>query len=224
VARILTATLPLKPEIAGTIPRAIADLEAGDPTVAQMILSGAFPPTIEREIPPTLTESSFAFLDAPTDARLALSLAMRTAVLCNDEADVTLAGIAAEELESAPSPLRGPVPVRSAITLYAQCRALDTGAEALDPAQPSTSIPVLVLGGSYDATTAPSWAEEAADALPNARFVLIPGAGHATARWSPCARDLIDGFIADPASIMDTGCLAADHPPLLLPDDAIPDE
>jgi pimeloyl-ACP methyl ester carboxylesterase len=223
VVRMLAAVLPGNPDIAGAIPRAITDLEAGDPAIALAILSGQFPPRIEREIPPTLTETSFDFLIDPTHARLALSLAMRTAVLCNDESDVTLAGIAAEELDSAGSPLRGQVPFRSAITLYAQCRALKTGAEALDLTQPTAAIPVLVLSGSYDGTTPPSWAEEAAQALPNAQFVLVPGAGHATARWSACARDLIDRFIGDPATIVDTECTNTEHPQLVLPGDPVPD-
>lgn len=224
LVRLLTAVLPGNPDIAGAIPRAIIDLEAGDPTVALAILSGEFSPRVEREIPPALTETSFDFLLEPTDARLALSLAMRTAVLCNDESDVTLAGIAAEELENAASPLRGDVPFRSAVTLYAQCRAIETGAEPLDLTQPDADIPVLVLGGAYDGTTAPSWAEDAAKALPTAQFVLVAGAGHATARWSACARDVASRFIGDLAMIVDTPCNVTEDAPLVLPGDPIPQQ
>ncbi len=221
VVRLLTAVLSGNPDAAGAIPRAIVDLESGDATLALAMLSGGLD-TPERDIPPTLTETSFAPLLQATDARLALSLAMRTAVLCNDEAGVTLADLAREEANGPVSPLRGVVPFRSAITLYAQCRAIDTGAEPLDRTGPTTSIPVLVLGGSYDGTTAPSWAEQAANALPNAHFVLVPGAGHATARWSSCARELISGFIGEPTEAIDQSCLADEHPALLLPDSPLP--
>ncbi|MCC6705675.1 MAG: alpha/beta fold hydrolase [Thermomicrobiales bacterium] len=221
VVRMLTAVLAGNPDVARAIPRAVADLEAGDPTVALAILSGDFPPPVERPISTSLTNTSFTTLLKPTDARLALSLAMRSAVLCNDESDVTLADISAEEANGAATPLRGVVPVRSAVTLYAQCRALDTGAPPLDMTQPTASIPVLVLGGSYDGTTAPSWGEAAANALPNAQFLLVPGAGHATARWSECARTLITGFIGDPDAGIDAGCLESEHPELVGPVDPV---
>jgi pimeloyl-ACP methyl ester carboxylesterase len=224
VIRLLTTSLTGNPDVASAIPRAIADLEAGDPVVALAVLSGSFPPARARDIPPTLTETSFDHLLQPTDARLALSLAMRTAVLCNDEADVTLADIAQEEMEGARSPLRGVVPLRSAVTLYAQCQAMNPGAIPLDRTEPTAAVPVLILAGAYDGTTAPSWAEEAAARLPNAHYLLIDGAGHATARWSGCAREQIAAFIERPDALTQRTCSDTDEAPWMLPGDLMTPE
>jgi pimeloyl-ACP methyl ester carboxylesterase len=218
VVRLLTAVLPGNPLAAGAIPRAIADLERGDPEVAVALLAGEYPPPVEREIPPSLTETSFDTLIEPTDARYALSLAMRTVVFCNDEAgDVRLADIVEAEAGAGLDQLRTQTPFRSAVTLLAQCHALDTGVPPLDTSQPAAAIPTLVLAGDYDATTAPSWAEDAASALPGAEFVAVPSASHATARWSACARAIITAFVSDPEAAIDRGCLADEQPVALLP-------
>lgn len=218
--RLLTAVLPNNPAVAGAIPRAIADLEAGDPDVAVALLAGIYPPPPEREIPASLTETTFETLNAPTDARLALSLTMRTVVLCNDEAaDVRLAAVVDEARIAENDPLGGETPFRSAITLLAQCHALRTGAAPLDPSPPAVPVPTLVLAGAYDATTAPSWAASAAAELPGAELVAVPGAGHATGRWSVCARAIIAAFIATPDAPVDRGCLVDEAPELLLPDE-----
>ncbi len=222
LVRLLTAVLPGNPLVAGAIPRAIADLEASNAEVAVALLAGDYPPPVEREIPPSLTDTSFDTLIEPTDARYALSLAMRTVVLCNDEAEaVRLSDIVNAEASAGLDQLRTQTPFRSAVTLLAQCHALSTADGPLDITQPTTPIPTLVLAGDYDATTAPSWAEAAVDALPNATFVALPGAGHATARWSGCARDIISAFVNDPASAIDLACLAGEQPVLLMPDEPI---
>jgi pimeloyl-ACP methyl ester carboxylesterase len=222
LVRLLTSSLPNNPLIAGAIPRAISDLENGDATVALALLSGTYPPPVERDIPPSLTDTSFDTLRTPTDARLALSLAMRTFVLCNDEAGaVTLDDIADSEANAPLSMLRTQTPYRSAVTLFAQCRALDIEHEPLATDPPTAPIPTLVLSGDYDATTAPSWAKAAADALPSATLVSVPSAGHATARWSTCARDIASAFVDNPTAQLDTGCLSGEEPALLGPNDPL---
>lgn len=222
LVRLLTSSLPNNPLIAGAIPRAIADLEHGDATVAVALLSGAYPPPVERDIPPSLTDTSFATLVSPTDARLALSLAMRTFVLCNDEAGaVTLDAIEDSEANAPLSALRTQTPYRSSVTLLAQCQALGIDTEPLSTDVPTASIPTLVLSGDYDATTAPSWAKEAADTLPSATIVSVPSAGHATARWSEGARDIASAFVENPTATLDTGCLAGEEPDLLGPNDPL---
>jgi pimeloyl-ACP methyl ester carboxylesterase len=222
LVRLLTSSLPNNPLIAGAIPRAIADLEEGDATVAIALLSGTYPPAVERDIPPSLTDTSFDTLVSPTDARLALSLAMRTFVLCNDEAGaVSLDAIAESEASAPLSALRTQTPYRSSVTLFAQCKALGIESEALSTDPPTASIPTLVLSGDYDATTALSWAKEAADALPDATLVSVPSAGHAATRWSACARDIASAFVENPTATLDTGCLTGEAPELLGPNDPL---
>jgi pimeloyl-ACP methyl ester carboxylesterase len=222
LVRLLTAVLPNNPLVAGSIPRAIADLEQGKTTVAIALLSGSYPPPVKREIPPSLTETTFETLNDPRDARLALSLAMRTVVLCNDEAKaVTLDDIAQANEDAPASPLRTQTPYRSAVTLFAQCEALGIESEPLDTAPPTAEIPTLILAGEFDGTTAPSWSAEAAEALPDATLVNVPSAGHATARWSECARDIASAFVQNPDKTLDTGCLAGETPVLLGPNDPL---
>jgi pimeloyl-ACP methyl ester carboxylesterase len=208
VVRLLTALLPANPHIAPALPKAIVDLEQGDPALAVSLLTGDYPPPVTYDLPPTLTETSFDTLNNPTDARLALSLAMRTIVLCNDEAGaVTLDDLEQNNTFASFPALRTETPFRSSITLLAQCGSLDLDVAPLDTAPPSASIPTLILSGEYDATTAPSWASDAADSLASATLVLVPNAGHATARWSACAREIGSAFVADPGAMPDTSCL-----------------
>jgi len=212
VVRLLTALLPASPHIASALPKAIADLEQGDPALAVSLLTGDYPPPVTYDIPPTLTETSFDTLNDPTDARLALSLAMRTVVLCNDEAGaVTLADLEQNNAFVSFPALRTETPFRSSITLLAQCGALDLDVAPLAATPPSASIPTLIFSGEFDATTAPSWASDAAASLASATLVLVPNAGHATARWSACAREIGSAFVAEPGAKLDTSCLAGER-------------
>lgn len=71
-----------------------------------------------------------------------------------------------------------------------------------------TDIPVLLLAGSLDAITPPSWADLAASTLPNARVVRIPGAGHGVMIWSPeCAVTVMHNFLNQPTGF-DDSCVA----------------
>jgi pimeloyl-ACP methyl ester carboxylesterase len=56
-----------------------------------------------------------------------------------------------------------------------------------------SDAPVLMISGSDDPATPPHYAESAAKYLPNARIVLVQGAGHAAE--SPCVDALIVQFV-----------------------------
>lgn len=56
-----------------------------------------------------------------------------------------------------------------------------------------SSAPVLMISGSDDPATPPHYAESAVSYLPNARIVLVQGAGHAAE--SPCTDALIVQFV-----------------------------
>ncbi|HNB53748.1 MAG TPA: 3-oxoadipate enol-lactonase [Anaerolineales bacterium] len=80
---------------------------------------------------------------------------------------------------------RHPAPYEGAHTLFvrnsvlgytAACAALRDGDLRADVSQ--ITVPALILCGSEDAATPPSVVQTLADALPNARFALIPDAGH----------------------------------------------
>src|SRR5208282_4555653 len=61
-----------------------------------------------------------------------------------------------------------------------------------------SSIPTLILSGSFDAITPPDWGQIAAQALPNSTVLLIPAVGHFAAHESPRAQGEIASFLADP--------------------------
>jgi len=63
---------------------------------------------------------------------------------------------------------------------------------------PSINIPVLVLCGEEDLATPPDLGRELASALPQARFALIPKAGHLPSLEQPKAlATVIQHFLAE---------------------------
>ena len=76
----------------------------------------------------------------------------------------------------------------------------------------ASSIPTLLISGSFDTLTSLAGAKAAAASLSNATIVSIPGVGHAVAPQSPCAQAVIVSFLADPDA-PDTSCVGALKPP-----------
>lgn len=78
----------------------------------------------------------------------------------------------------------------------ALCRAI-AGADITDLVG-QIETPALVIGGTYDQTTPPATVQALADALPNASFHLIEGAGHIPAieapqAFGPLMKEFIEG-------------------------------
>lgn len=82
----------------------------------------------------------------------------------------------------------------------------DAGAEARAPVE--SNIPTLVMAGTFDAVTAPTWGE-ALTGLSDSQSVAFPGLGHHVATQSPCAMEVIDSFLADPDAAVDDSCIDA---------------
>jgi len=64
----------------------------------------------------------------------------------------------------------------------------------------ASSIPTLLVSGSFDTLTSLALAKAAAAKLSNATIISIPGIGHFVAPASPCAQAVIVSFLADPAA------------------------
>lgn len=75
-----------------------------------------------------------------------------------------------------------------------------------------SDVPVLFLSGSFDAITPLAWAYAAAETLPNAEIVSIPGAGHFVAPESACAQSVLASFLRRPHAPR-TDCVSALLPP-----------
>ena len=72
----------------------------------------------------------------------------------------------------------------------------------------ASSIPTLLISGSFDTLTSLAGAKAAAAKLSNATIISIPGIGHFVSPASPCAQAVIVSFLADPAA-PDTSCVGA---------------
>ncbi|MGC2408872.1 MAG: alpha/beta fold hydrolase [Methyloceanibacter sp.] len=77
---------------------------------------------------------------------------------------------------------------------------------------PASSIPTLLISGSFDAVTSLDWTKTAAASLSNATIVSISGIGHFVSPESQCAQAVIASFLADPDA-PDTSCVGALKPP-----------
>ena len=75
----------------------------------------------------------------------------------------------------------------------------------------ASSLPTLLISGSFDTLTSLAGAKAAAAKLSHATIISIPGIGHFVSPASPCAQDVIVSFLADPAA-PDTSCVGALKP------------
>ena len=76
----------------------------------------------------------------------------------------------------------------------------------------ASSIPTLLLSGSFDTLTSLAGAKAAAARLSHATIISIPGVGHTVSPWSPCAQAVIVSFYATPDHAPDTSCVGALKP------------
>jgi len=66
--------------------------------------------------------------------------------------------------------------------------------------------PTLVVNGAHDPATPARWAADFVARHPQARTLLIPGAGHAVTLGNRCAQRGVSGFIDDPAASVMPDC------------------
>jgi pimeloyl-ACP methyl ester carboxylesterase len=98
---------------------------------------------------------------------------------------------------------------------FEDCRIWDVPkAPAAQRAVTRSTIPTLLLSGTFDAVTPPSWGRRAARTLPNSTVAVIPGVGHDPVAKSPCAQRVLASFLSSP-SAPNRGCVARLSPPTL---------
>jgi len=76
----------------------------------------------------------------------------------------------------------------------------------------TSSVPTLLISGSFDTLTSLAGAEAVAARLANATVISIPGIGHSVSPASPCAQAVVVSFFADPGA-PNTSCVGALRPP-----------
>jgi pimeloyl-ACP methyl ester carboxylesterase len=96
--------------------------------------------------------------------------------------------------------------------IFDDCRAWNVR-PLPDARQPTLStIPTLILSGTFDSVTALDWARSVARTLPNSQVVQIPGAGHFVLPFSACAQSVTQSFLERPRSPR-MGCVSRQRPP-----------
>lgn len=77
-----------------------------------------------------------------------------------------------------------------------------------------SSIPTLLMAGTFDAKTSPMTAKYAAQTLQNSTTIVIPGIGHWVTPQSPkCAQIVLAEFLDNQNAPPDTSCVAKLTPP-----------
>ena len=185
--------------IASLVPGSIADVPAlvhnlafGDGSAAALALLGNRPP-------PGLTGYGLTY-----------GVFCREQVAFTDAAHVKTAAVAA--LPGFPDRVVSLVP--QSPNLLRECAAWNVGRAADAAKAPARStVPVLLLAGSFDAITPPAWADHAARTLDAARVITFPGAGHDVMIWSPaCALAVMRSFLEHPDAV-DESCVRTLHNP-----------
>lgn len=72
-----------------------------------------------------------------------------------------------------------------------------------------SDVRVLLMAGTLDSLTPPSWAHEVAGTLPNAQVVEVPGYAHSPTFGGECTAMTALEFLADPTQPVDTSCIDA---------------
>jgi pimeloyl-ACP methyl ester carboxylesterase len=70
----------------------------------------------------------------------------------------------------------------------------------------------LLLSGAFDPITPSTFADAAADLLPNATVVAQDGRGHGIWFGNSCIAGIVQQFVADPLRTLDTSCADAGVP------------
>lgn len=91
---------------------------------------------------------------------------------------------------------------------FDDCEIWDVGeapAQARTPVE--SAVPVLVMGGTFDAVTAVSWGDALTGGLSDMQSVAFPGLGHQVFLQSPCPATVMRGFLAQPGAAIDRSCV-----------------
>ena len=72
----------------------------------------------------------------------------------------------------------------------------------------TADVPTLVVGGTLDPITPFAESKAQADRMPNAKFLVVPGAGHGDVATDDCTRSARDRFWDDPTASLPT-CVAS---------------
>jgi pimeloyl-ACP methyl ester carboxylesterase len=102
--------------------------------------------------------------------------------------------------------------------VYGPCKEFERNSRPGMHDPVTAAIPTLVLQGTLDTQTAPSWGPMLASTLPKGQLAILPEAGHGTFLFSDCSRDIAASFLDNAEAPVNTSCTANLIPGFLLPD------
>ncbi len=93
--------------------------------------------------------------------------------------------------------------------MFDDCRAWRVGrGDTVESQAVVSDVPTLVLAGSFDPITPPSWGKLAAETLQNSFFFEFPNAAHGVFLSGDCPVGMVQDFLDAPESEPDSGCIA----------------
>ncbi len=168
----------------------------------------------------TLAAEAIAASDVPVEQRGMLGYGLTLGAYCQEMANWTtpeqaLAG-ARKAMPGLPDAVLRITPTGSYI--FDECRAWGVGRSAPAARQPAAStVPTLILSGTFDASTAPGWVDDVTGGLPNSTVLHFPGSGHGVIPDSSCAQSIMTAFVDEPTPGVDRSCIADIELPALAP-------
>ena len=135
-----------------------------------------------------------------------LADAMGLTVDCADNAGVAGTGAADVALVAEPDNRMSTAITMSYAPTCLEWNVPPTSERFNDPVV--SSIPALVLAGSFDPITPPAGTEAVAGRLERATFALFPANGHGVTGRGECQTTMMRAFLADPTAPVDTSCVA----------------
>jgi pimeloyl-ACP methyl ester carboxylesterase len=141
-----------------------------------------------------------------------ISTGMQLAVECNEEIPFESEEVFQANLEQ-PAPYERLGQFEGGVSLFTVCEAWPSGAAPDVEADLVVSdVPALLLAGQYDPITPPVGSDIVQAGLANSYSFLLAHEGHGIAP-TECGAELINAFIADPATEPDSSCVAASPEP-----------
>lgn len=137
-----------------------------------------------------------------TEEELADAQGVFYSVECNEELPFGNLDLAHQIMADYPTQLADPL-LGELAQIYDACSIWGAGEAApRESAAVNSDIHTLLLTGEFDPVTPPTWAELAAQTLPNSRLVELPRSGHSVSSDGDCTMQIIVDFVneldADP--------------------------
>lgn len=146
-----------------------------------------------------------------------VGLGLQWGVFCSEDVPRTsldeVVALGSEALPDFPETVLGLLP--QVPRFFADCAIWDVAAASEEAHAPAVSdVPVLFLGGTFDAVTAPYWQDAATPTLSASQVVNFAGLGHHVIVQDPCPLTVMHSFYADPSAPLDEPCAAEVTPPV----------